>query len=199
VDHFRKDAIARESGPVPGGSGSIFPGPFSRPSQDPRKAGAPPGFTFLEILAVLTILAGILALVLPRFVDLRITYLRTDAGRVATLVRYLNESSDTRRVYYRLGFDLDSESLRVARSVDGKKYKEEPEPALKGIKLRSGVELVDIVVPGLGKVASGEVAVLFSPAGPRESFILHIGSGDSMKTLSFNPYSGRVKVEDGYT
>lgn len=198
VNHFRKDAFTGESGPVTDNSGPVYPNPYSHPPEKPWPGASSSGFTLLEILAVMAIFAGILALVLPRFMDFRVTYLRTDAGRVATLVRYLSESSDTRRLYYRLTFDLDSKTLTVARSVDGKKFISEPEPALKGIRLRGGVKFVDIMVSGVGKVTSGEVAIFFSPAVSKEAFILHMGSGDDVKTLSFNPYSGRVKVEDGY-
>ena len=66
------------------------------------------------------------------------------------------------------------------------------------MRLRRGVELADIVVPGLGRVDSGEVDVFFNPAGAVDPFMVHISRGTEVKTLDFNPYSGRVRVRDGY-
>jgi uncharacterized iron-regulated membrane protein len=60
--------------------------------------------------------------------------------------------------------------------------------------------MVDMVVGGLGKVSSGTVAVVFTPTGSTGPFTLHLGSGEEgSMTLHFNPYTGRVTVEKGYT
>lgn len=156
------------------------------------------GFTLFELLAVIIILGGLLALVLPRFMDLTVSQLKSDAGRLATLTRYLHEASATKKLYYRMSFDLEKDTVSVAASPDGAEFLPESDPVLRGLRLSNGVGFTDMVVPGLGKVSSGVVEVFFSPSGSVEPFTVHISAGKNVKTLSFNPYSGQIKVEDGY-
>ncbi|MFQ5464608.1 MAG: Tfp pilus assembly protein FimT/FimU [Thermodesulfobacteriota bacterium] len=156
------------------------------------------GFTYLELIAVIVIIGGLMALVAPRFAGTGRTYLRTDARRLATLTRYVYEATATKRLSYRLRFDLDGGSVSLAASAGGGEFVPEADPVLRRLKLRRGVELADIVVPGPGKVTSGEVDVFFAPSGPVDPFVVHLSYGADVKTLDFNPYSGRVRVRDGY-
>lgn len=135
-------------------------------------------------------------MVLPRFTGVGSTYLKTDAGKMATLTRYLSEASATRHVYYRLRFDLDGDAIDVASSTDGETFAPESAPGMR-LTLSRGVELADITVPGLGTVDTGSVDFFFSPAGAAGPFALRMKMGEDMRTIRFNPYSGRVVVSEG--
>lgn len=156
------------------------------------------GFTLFELLAVIIIIGGILAIAFPRIWVLNEMHLRTDAGRVSTLIRYLNEASATKKVYYRISFDLEKNSISVESSRDGAGYSAETDAAIRGLRLREGVAMEDIELPGLGKVNSGTVSVIFAPAGGADSFTLHLRASQKKMSLLFNPYSGRVRVSEGY-
>ena len=171
---------------------------YSGPAEGRGHLTRASGFTYLELIAVIVILGGLIALVAPRFAGTGRTYLRTDARRLATLTRYVYEATATKRLSYRLRFDLDGGSVSVATSAGGEEFTPEADPVIRRLKLRGGVELADIVVPGPGKVTAGEVDVFFAPSGPVEPFVVHLSYGDHVKTLDFNPYSGRVRVRDGY-
>lgn len=156
------------------------------------------GFTLFELLLAIIIISGLLAIALPRFANVGGVYLKTDAGKVATLVRFLNEASATRKVYYRVWFDMEKDSLRVESSKNGVDYVDEPDAAIRRMRLHDGVAIEDIIVPDLGKVDAGEVAVIFAPAGSIDAFTLHLKSSGRAMTLTFNPYSGEAKVIEGY-
>lgn len=170
--------------------------PFFR--RKPVADSYPRGFTLLELLVVIAVIGIALALVYPRLPALGAAYLKTDAGRAAGLLVYLNEASAARRTNYRLKFDLEKETLTVDASKGAEEYAAVTEPGLGGIKFREGVDLEDIVVPGLGRVKAGEVSVVIAPSGSGEPFTLHLKSGKEQMTILFNPYSGKALIEKGY-
>lgn len=135
-----------------------------------------------------------LAFVLPRFPGLGPAYLKSDTGRLATLIRYLSEASASKKIYYRLVFDIDANAVSVERSGDGLEYTVEPDPALRGIRLTEGVTFDSVEVASLGRVTTGQVLVVFAPAGSIEAFTVKLKGRKEERTLTFNPYSGKVKV-----
>lgn len=160
------------------------------------------GFTLIELLAVIVILGAVLAVVLPRFAGISINNLKTDASRLSTLIRYLNEAAETKRTYYRVLFDMDAGTVSVAESDDASEYAPMAEARLRGLKFASGVRIEDMVLSGLGRVNAGKVTVDFTPSGTSKPFTLHLASegrrGKEVYTLVYNPYSGRVAVKEGY-
>ncbi|MDP2689098.1 MAG: prepilin-type N-terminal cleavage/methylation domain-containing protein [Deltaproteobacteria bacterium] len=163
-----------------------------------RDISPPGGFTLLELLVVMILLGVVLMAALPRFAGTGEAYLKTDASRVSSFVRFINDASATRKAYYRVSFDISAGEIRAERSPDGVHYAQETDPVARRLRLREGVVMEDIVVPELGTVNTGTVMVVFTPAGAQEPFTLHLSSSKKQITLTFNPYSGEVSMEDGY-
>ncbi|MBE9527697.1 MAG: prepilin-type N-terminal cleavage/methylation domain-containing protein [Proteobacteria bacterium] len=167
------------------------------------------GFTLIELIVVMVIISLALAIVLPRLTSVTSANLKSDAVKLSALVRYLHEAAESKKLTYRLSFDLDRGTVGVERSQVGRspvdrskeavKYVPEPESALRGFALASGVEFVDLLAPGTGRVESGTVQILLSPAGSMP-FTVHLGAGedDRVLTLGFNPYNGKIVIEEGY-
>lgn len=144
------------------------------------------------------LLGVVLAIAMPRFADTGEAYLKTDSSKVSAYIRYLHEASSTRKVYYRVSFDISSGEITAEYSRDGVEWRGERETVLKRLRLSEGVVIEDIVVPETGKVNSGAISVVFTPAGTVDPFTLHLKSGKKFRTLTFNPYAGTVSVEEGY-
>ncbi len=140
----------------------------------------------------------ILLAALPRFSGTGEAYLKTDASRVSSFVRFVSDASASKKLYYRVSFDFSAGELRTERSADGVEYTPAPDPNVRRLRLSEGVVLEDMVVTGMGKINNGTVKVVFTPAGAPDAFTLHFRSSKKHMTLVFNPYSGEVVLEDGY-
>ncbi|MFQ5587109.1 MAG: Tfp pilus assembly protein FimT/FimU [Thermodesulfobacteriota bacterium] len=156
------------------------------------------GFTIVEILAVLAIIGVIAAVVFPRLSFLEGHYLRSDARRVSGLVHYVSETASIKKLYYRLLFDIEGGTITIESSVNGTDYAEVPDADLRRLRLRDGIEIEDLLLPRIGRINEGAIAVHFSPYGFAEPFTLHMKGGGNLLTLSFNPYNGKVRVSEGY-
>ena len=154
------------------------------------------GFTLIELIAVMIIIGLVLAVVFPRFSGMGTTYLKTDASKLQTLITYLYEAAETRNLYYRMNFDMEGESVLVESSRDGVEFIPEADRGLGVLRFSPGVDLAEVEVAGLGTTNTGELRVVFTPTGRTRPFRVNLGSGDrAPMTVTFNPYSGRVKVE----
>lgn len=156
------------------------------------------GFTLLELLVVISILSAVLFIVFPKIPFLEDYTLNAEARRLAGLFRYLQDSASTKKIYYRIWFHPKKESLDVEYSLDGNEFKKGQEPFLKGFTFKHGIDMQDIVFSSSGKVEQGGAAVVFNPMSGAEPFNIHLKMEKRLLTISYNPYSGKVKILDGY-
>jgi general secretion pathway protein H len=140
------------------------------------------GFTLLELAVVIFIIGLMASLVFPAFYrsDNR---LRSEARRLASLLRYLNDNAISTKETYPMKFDLETEEISW-KGPDGEES--EKVPMLAGVELQSK-----------GEINKGEVTVFFGPLGIREYMALHLKENDKEMTVSINPLSGRVKISEG--
>jgi len=155
------------------------------------------GFTLIELIVVIAIVSTVLLIAFPGLSALEGYGFRSDARRLAGLIRGLDDGATTEGVYYRLWLYLDDESIRVESSSDAAVFTLAKDNDLSGFHLGRTTEIEDIVISGLGKVASGEAAVIFNPSVGAEPFSLHLRRGENRLTLSYNPYSGKVRILEG--
>jgi prepilin-type N-terminal cleavage/methylation domain-containing protein len=156
------------------------------------------GLTLFELLLVIAILGSILLIVFPKITLLEDFTLKSEARRMAGLFRYLHESTSTKKVYYRVWLYPERDSLKIESSIDGIEFREYQDTIIRGFSLRGGIDIQDIVIAGLGKVNKGAVAIVFNPQVGAEPFNLHLKGNEHTLTLKYNPYSGKVKVIEGY-
>ena len=156
------------------------------------------GFTLLELIIVIVILGTVALFAFPRIPFLDDFALNSEARRTAGLIRYLDESASAKKIYYRVWFHLGQGSLEVESSVDGFEFRKMGDPSLKGFTLKGEVVMQDIVLQQRGRINQGDVAVIFSPGAGAEPFNLHLKKNDRILTISYNPFSGKAKVFDGY-
>jgi general secretion pathway protein H len=138
------------------------------------------GFTLLELIVVIFIVSLVLAVASPSFTLRQDGKLKSDAGRIASILRYLNDSAIFTKETYDLNINFKDRVVRY-KSPDGEKT--ERIDHLSGITLQTQ-----------GKVTEGEVTVFFGPAGTGESFTIHLTGVESSLEIVFNALSGRVKV-----
>lgn len=138
------------------------------------------GFTLLELLVVIFIVSLVLVVIFPSFTFQKDEKLKSEAGRIASILRYLNDSAIATKETCAMKMVFRDKTLYY-KGPDGEK--KETFDALAAISLQSK-----------GKVSIGEVEIIFSPTGAGESFSIYLAGDRSQMTVSFNALSGRVKV-----
>ena len=169
---------------------------------DPMPGGA--GFTLLELLVVVSLLALTVTLVVPRFQDLTGERLRASTRMLAGSVRYVHAEAATTQQIYRIEIDLEESSFWVSRcvpSAPGQCEWAKDTASLSGKRiLPDGVrfESVRTVRDELPRT-TGVAHVHFLPRGYVEQavILLEREHGDEAFTLLVLPIGGRVKILDG--
>jgi len=137
-------------------------------------------FTLLELVVVIFIVSLVLAVSFPTFTLQKDRKLKSEAGHIASILRYLNDSSISRKENYAVNINFNEKTMNYD-GPDGKK-----------------VERLDnlsrITTQSRGNVSSGEVTVFLSPTGAGENFSIHLTGNESSMEVVFNALSGRVKV-----
>lgn len=137
------------------------------------------GFTLLELIVVLFIISVAMAVVLPSFFTTGST-LKADAGRLASVLRHLNETSAVKKKTLRLQFDLDQKSIRWP---DGEGSRSASISNMRAVELQT-----------TGIVKTGEITVYFAPTGIKQYLWVYLEDEDRELTVVLNPVSGRVKI-----
>lgn len=137
-------------------------------------------FTFLELIVVIFIVSVVLAVSFPTFTLQKNGKLKSEAGHIASILRYLNDSAISTKETYAVNINFNEKTMRY-KGPEGEK-----------------VERIDnlsrITTQSKGNVSSGEVTVFLSPAGAGENFSIHLTGIESSMAVVFNALSGRVKV-----
>ncbi|MCK4911077.1 MAG: prepilin-type N-terminal cleavage/methylation domain-containing protein [Thermodesulfovibrionales bacterium] len=142
------------------------------------------GFTLIEMLAVLFVLALVAAVIMPGFSSPRDT-LRKESGTLSSTIRSLYETTVSKKVSGRIEFDLDSRGVQwTAGSNNGSAV----------FSTLSGVEL-----PTRGLVKEGRLIIFMSPSGNNEHMTVYLEHGGERMTVGFNPISGRTRVNGPFT
>lgn len=156
------------------------------------------GFTLIELVVVLAILATVALLVFPRLPSTDATNLRGSARALAATIRYTGDKAVTAKSAYRLRINLTDNRLAVIKMVNGEESTDS-DPFFSRQILADGINVEDITIPRLGKISAGEVTVNFGPGGLEDFVVFHLkGSHDNHFTVTAYPQNGKVKVEEGY-
>ena len=138
------------------------------------------GFTLLELILVLFLISLMTAIIIPSFYGLSENKLKSDARRIASLLRYLNDSAISTKETYFLKFDLQEGTL-AWQDPDGK-------------KTETFESLAGLYLPSKGELKEGQITVFFGPLGIQESIAVHLRRNGQGMTVALNPWSGRTKV-----
>jgi len=141
----------------------------------------PEGFTLLELLLVIGLVSLLMAIVFPSLYGAEGMRLKSDAKKIASVLRYLNDSSIATKDSYSLTFDFGENSISW-KGPDVEKTEE--------FKSLSSVEL-----PSKGNVNEGQVIVSFGPFGIQENLVVHLRQSGETMMIVFNQLSGRAAIK----
>jgi len=169
------------------------------PTPTHRPLASAHGFTLIELVVVLALLALVTLLVVPRLPDSQTTTLKGSARSLASTLRYLQDQVATTRQLYRLRLAPGTGEIRVTVVSPNGTESAPQDSFFSGPILHEGVTITDVQTPRLGTVSSSEVTMDIGPAGLAEVATIHLrgGNGGQMTVVALS-YGGRVTVGEGY-
>jgi len=155
------------------------------------------GFTLLEIVIVVAVLALLVGLAVPRLPDIAGTRIHQNARKVSMLIQLARRRAVSLRRFYRVDVDLDANGVSV--SYFGPEGTYIPDDEVRQLELREAT-ISDVVNSSEGKVLEGTGWVRISPRGFIEPALIHIEDDQArVVTVAPSPVSGRVQIIEGYT
>jgi general secretion pathway protein H len=155
----------------------------STPSPEKYRPSVTAGFTLIELIVVLFIISLTAAIVFPSFYSLGERRIASDANKIASLLRYLNDTAIYTKETYSLKFNLRDDAISW-KGPEGEKQED--------IK-----SLSSLYLPSKGQIKEGEVTIFFGPLGAAENIEVRLKDKTKDMTVSFSPISGRAKISEG--
>lgn len=157
------------------------------------------GFTLIEIVVVLAIVAMLLVVVVPRLPSSDDENLKISARTLASTLRYIQDRSATSRTTYFLVIEPGSDVIKILESAADGSDKNPDDPLLRQSPIKEGILISDVIIPRLGKVNEGQLRLTIGMGGLRDFTVFHLQSrGNNFWTVMGFPSSGKVKVYEGY-
>lgn len=138
------------------------------------------GYTLFELIVVIAILSLFFALAIPSFSKLGEKKLHTDAKRLASMLRYINDSAVASKETLKIRMDFKLKRMEYV-GPDG--------PRSEVFEDITGIEL-----PSRGNVTEGELTLFFPPTGAAENIGIHLSDEGGSMTVVFNSISGRTRI-----
>ncbi len=136
----------------------------------------------MELAVVLFIVSLLAALVFPSFYGIGEKKISTEAGKIASLIRYLNDSAIYTKETYSLSFDLNGKTMSW-KGPDGERHED--------VK-----NLYSLALPSKGEIREGEATIFFGPLGAAENIDVRLKGREKGVTVTFSPISGRARISE---
>ena len=176
-----------------GSSTENFQPPTSnhRPSRALRSSG---GFTIIEIILVLFLLAGLLGIILPR-ISLE-ENLGSVGRRIVGNVRSFQSLAMSTQKTVHLYVDIDR-GIYWPMIVDGNQEKIPADAAwLTPVKLPETIRFSDILV-SQGRKESGRIDLFFYPTGRIDTATMHLmNTSNNILAIAIEPVTGAIRMSD---
>jgi len=160
------------------------------------------GFTLLEIIVVMLIMAIAMGIALPRFQAFLGSRVKSDMRALVGTVELAFFLATSQKKPVRINFDVSASQfwLSILQITDPvKNVGEFIDLNTRRSELSSGVVFTDISVAHAGKVDEGEVFELCMPQGYCEPTVIHLRDDYGHEyTLRVKPLTGEVSIYQGY-
>lgn len=138
-------------------------------------------FSYIELIVVLFIISIIIATVLPAFINLSESKIKSDAKQVASIIRYLSDNSLLRKETFFIKFDLDKNIIYWTSGSEQ--------------KIKHIDSLLMVNTQTKGDVTKGELIFFFEPDGAKENLEVYLMDKRDKILVSYNHLSRRVRVK----
>ena len=175
----------------------------SAPLSDPVAATAETrrarrGFSLIELMVVLAVIALIVSLVIPQMSYVAGVEMKSAARNLVGAIRVTYAAAATRRNYFRMVFDLENQRYWVEER-SGTEYVASTEPLLQPRTLSESIYLKRVEVGSEVCASACTVAIYFTPGGYMEEASIYLATADDARTVSVftRPMTGRSQIVMG--
>jgi len=161
---------------------------------EPRTCPSAAGFTILEIIIVLFLLAGLLGIILPR-ISLE-ENLGSVGRRMVGTVRSLQSLAMSTQKTVRLYVDMDR-GVYWPVILDGSQEKVPTDATwATPLNLPANIRISDVLV-SQGKKESGRVELFFYPTGRIDPATMHlVDASKNILAIAIEPVTGAIRMSD---
>lgn len=158
------------------------------------------GFTLMELMVVVALIAILSLITMPRFHHLLRPNIERDAQtELENLLFAVRQESVLSRSPLVILYDLDEGTFRSGILSGENQPDVEDDPLSLKRRLPEGITFMDIITPQDGKVTEGTCYTIVWPTGWIEPTTLHIKDDeDKPYTMLVEPIAGTVRLEVGY-
>ncbi|UCG79186.1 MAG: hypothetical protein JSV21_05020 [Nitrospirota bacterium] len=139
-------------------------------------------FTFLETVMVVFLISLFVAVAIPSFGRFSFGGLDPDSKVTASVLRFVDDTSRITLQEGSIAVDLDNKTIEYER--DG------------NIEKKSIDTLYSVKQMSSEEVRRGRVLINIAPGGITRSLTVGLRSGADGREVQFNPYSGRVTIDE---
>ena len=156
------------------------------------------GFTFIELIVVISLISLMLFLAIPRFHGNFLSDSTKDVSRWILLkIPYIKEKAAREQKRYILHMSFDSNKFWItheAMSQDSLQSAEE-----NGYKLPENIKLLDVEYPDQKKISVGEADIHFNEEGYSDKAIIHLEKDDNEQfSFMIEPFLSKVRLFNSY-
>jgi prepilin-type N-terminal cleavage/methylation domain-containing protein len=159
------------------------------------------GFTLLEVLVVMLIIAAFFFVAVPKFQDLTEVNLKSASRNLSSTIKYLYNEAAFKKNIYRMVFDVENGEYWI-ETLQGNEYAASEDSSHKRRKLPTGVYFKDVITERSRErnpLEDEKEFILFLPTGFVEPAVIHLYTdNERYYTLATKPYTGGTKVYDEY-
>jgi prepilin-type N-terminal cleavage/methylation domain-containing protein len=164
-----------------------------------RKRGRRRGFTLLELLIVITIVAVVIGIGLPRFQSVFDVQIKSAVRKLIGTIQYTFHEAAIKKGTYRLVYNIDEQMYSLTRLAMTGEFLQEDGSMVQQEILPQGIYFTDVVTLHAGKIDKGETFTQFFPNGFAEPTVIHLHDEYGAEyTLIVQPLTGRTEVYDRY-
>jgi prepilin-type N-terminal cleavage/methylation domain-containing protein len=167
------------------------------------------GFTLIELIVTLLIISVILGFALPRIGNLAYSSdLKHSVRQLRAILSVARSLSTRDRIPRRVVCDISNSEIRIEREIreEGEDhedrimvhYEEENSILIRTYRFPKGVEIQDVITEAGEKETEGEAYLGIGTNGVIFGNTIHIAKGEEQFTLTINPLTGRVAIDEGY-
>jgi general secretion pathway protein H len=156
------------------------------------------GFTLLELMVVITLIAIMLGMAMPRIGAALVSDPASKVSRwLINNIGALKTEAVRKQKLYVLRIDLDRQRLWVIHegmSDEAETAAEEKQ----AYQLPQSVQLNALLIPGMDPISSGTADLNFYPKGYSDRALIQLSSGGDRYTFRVEPFLARVERLEGF-